>query len=394
MTPPAGKYGPWRLSSNGTRWECRHWVADATGKRSNLYVSIPLDWTESDVQAAMEEMDAKVHARTDRPYGFGTAEVVATSIRMRQALGALSQGTAEKYEGMLRTHIAPAIGAKRPEDVTPWDVSRLLADAVASGLSVSSACTLHAMLSGTFKWMVANGVVESNPVAGADKPRAERREAVFASEADHRAMARWAADETDADPDGRMLRDIVYVLMNTGLRVAELSALKVTDFDPEGMTLRVERAVKQGRGKWRVGPPKSKESRRTVELSADACARIARHVAWQDARFAAAGDPLPDGAWMFSRDRETPWLPTRIRERWRTARAKLGVDGRITPHSMRHMHVTVAVAAGANIREVQERIGHSDPMTTARVYTHVLPDRRGEVARRAAELERGYLDGA
>lgn len=394
MDAPVGqRYPKWRLTSGGTRWECRRWVTDATGRRANLSVSVPLEWTDEDLALAESAMDEKIRQRTERPYGFDTESVVSTSIQVRESLGKLRPSTAESYNSMLRCYIAPTIGAKPPEDVTPWDITKALSSVASSGVSVGTVEKLYHMLSGSFKWMVANGVVESNPVAGADKPRRERPEAIFASEEDHRKIAAWMAQETE-DADGRTMRDIVHLLVNTGLRIGEAAALRVSSYDPDNRSIRVNETVTQGRGGWRRGVPKSKESRRIIELAADVADRVEARIAWQAERQAELGE-VQDGATpLFARDARTPWLPSLIRSRWRTVRAELGVDPRLTPHSLRHTHVTVAMAAGANIKEIQERVGHSDAMTTVRVYGHVIPGRRGAVAEAASARERGYLDGA
>ena len=391
--PKGKKYTSWRKTSTGTRWECRHWVVDATGKRANLSVSIPLNWTEDDLILAERAMDEKIKQRTERPYGFDTASVIATSIQVRESLGKLRPSTAESYASMLRCYIAPTIGAKPPEDITPWDITKALSSVASSGVSVGTVEKLYHMLSGSFRWMVANGVVESNPVAGADKPRKERQEAVFASDEDHRRIAAWITEDTDGQ-DGRMMRDIIHLLVNTGLRIGEVSALRVSSYDPASHTLQVTETITQGRGRWRRGVPKSKESRRSVELAADVANRVEEHIKWQSRLLNSQGLIQTDATPLFAKDAHTPWLPSLIRTKWRSIRTKLGIDERLTPHSLRHTHVTVAMAAGANIKEIQERVGHSDAMTTVRVYGHVIPGRRSAVAEAASAREREYLNGA
>lgn len=159
-------------------------------------------------------------------------------------------------------------------------------------------------------------------------------------------------------------RAILETLYATGMRVSELSAAKVGDLNFDAMEMRV-----LGKG--------SRE--RVVLLNQNAISRLRRYV---DARTAAernastppdAQVPPPDAPMFVSRQ-STP-LSTRSVHRIVLKYARLaGLTKVITPHTLRHSFATHLLEGGADLRVVQDLLGHSS-ISTTQIYTHVSMER-------------------
>ncbi|PKF86172.1 hypothetical protein CW306_23615 [Bacillus sp. BA3] len=69
----------------------------------------------------------------------------------------------------------------------------------------------------------------------------------------------------------------------------------------------------------------------------------------------------------------------------------LDVDKHITPHSFRHTHTSLLIEAGAGVKEIQERLGHSDINTTMNIYAHMTKNIEEKTFRKFSELTKGLL---
>ena len=144
-----------------------------------------------------------------------------------------------------------------------------------------------------------------------------------------------------------------------GLRVSEVTGLRVADIDSGRMMIRIE----HGKG--------GKE--RYVMLSAQLLAILRTY--WRLAR---------PGHWLFpGRDATRPIEPTTLHAACRSARAAAGIGKKVTVHVLRHSFATHLLESGVDIRVIQVLLGHAHLSTTAR-YTHVS---QGLIGRTASPLE-------
>lgn len=167
----------------------------------------------------------------------------------------------------------------------------------------------------------------------------------------------------------------VWVAAWSGLRAGELFALTRAHVNIEAGTVRVERALVELNGHpVRFGPPKTAASLRTVHLPRPVADLLAEHLA----TFTAAG---PD-ALVFCRE---DGKPLRTAERTRMFRTACAAEGlhRLHWHDLRHTGATMAAQAGASLRELQARLGHST-VAAAMTYQHATAERDRELADRMA----------
>ena len=169
-------------------------------------------------------------------------------------------------------------------------------------------------------------------------------------------------------------RAFVNVLITCGLRRGECIGLQWRDIDVDKLTLSISRNVtmdKNSPDKIRVGSTKTGESR-TVPLSPRVYGLLMQLKREQEERLQMKIMPI---CYIFSRqaDPQRPIYPT---EPTRFMRMFIGRHNLpdVSPHDLRHTAATLALEAGANLKEVQQLLGHADPATTMAFYTGVTEE--------------------
>ncbi|MDX1500907.1 MAG: tyrosine recombinase XerC [Thermoanaerobaculia bacterium] len=241
--------------------------------------------------------------------------------------------------------------------IAPAEVDRLAVRSFAahlgqSGLSSRTRARTLSALRSLFRFACREEILRENPAAGVRNPKQPRTLPRHLRPAEIEALLDSVEGDEPLDRRDRALLEMLYA---TGLRVGELVSLEWGDVDLRGRVLRV---LGKG-GKERMVP--------FGRLAAD------RLAAWREVwhrvrREGADGEPL----WLNQRGgRLTDRSVRRILDR-RVADASLASG--VHPHTLRHTFATHLLEGGADLRAIQELLGHSSLSTTQR-YTHLELDR-------------------
>ncbi|MFE4397178.1 MULTISPECIES: tyrosine-type recombinase/integrase [Streptomycetaceae] len=163
--------------------------------------------------------------------------------------------------------------------------------------------------------------------------------------------------------------DLVQVLLGTGLRWGEVSALQVRDFDHVGgrPVLRVSRTWKEDEeGKRFTGAPKSVRSRRTLVLTPYLASIVARACRGKRRRTDLLFTAVEGGAWLPATFRRLRWLPA-----LEAARAE-GMYKEPRLHDCRHTHAAWLIARNVPLPAISARLGHESIQTTIDEYGHLM----------------------
>jgi integrase len=220
-----------------------------------------------------------------------------------------------------------------------------------------------------FRREVDRGKLGINPARSIDVPEPDSKRAKRI------ASSTEAAKLIEALPqDDRALWACAFY---AGLRRGELQALRVRDVELGASVIRVERGWDQEEG---AIDPKSSSSRRPVPL----LAVLRDYLDERLIRTGRSGDDL-----VFGRTASDPFSPPVIGVRAKAAWEAAGLDP-ITLHESRHTFASLLIDSGANLKAIQEFMGHSKIQTTFDTYCHLIEGSRDEVRRRMD----AYLDGA
>lgn len=271
---------------------------------------------------------------------------------------AVSAHTRRAYLGDLRSLMAHAAaeGATRIQDLDLGTLRRWLGVQSQSGAARATLSRRAATVRTFTAWALREDRIAADPAL---RLKAPRREKSLPGVLHSSQLTRLLADMEEAAADGTPLavrnRAIVELLYATGVRVGELAGLDIDDLDPDRRTLRV-----LGKG--------NKE--RTVPYGVPAALAVDDWL--RRGRPALAKDT--SGPALFLGARGSRVDQRQVRELVNRLFEALGDTSASGPHALRHSAATHLLDGGADLRAVQEILGHSS-LATTQIYTHVSVDR-------------------
>jgi integrase/recombinase XerD len=250
----------------------------------------------------------------------------------------------------------------RLTEATPDDLRAYLGHLARQGFAASSQARRLSALRQFFKFLYGEGLRGDDPTGILDAPKKGRSLPKTLSVEDvTRLIARAEAEA--AEPGGNLLLKrrmhlLVELLYATGMRVSELVSLPASVLAQTGRFL-----VVKGKG--------NKE--RMVPLSRAAVAALETY---GEVLAAEIGDDPAAGAFLFPAQSKEGYLPRQVFARDLKALAgRAGIRAAtLSPHVLRHAFASHLLQNGADLRAVQELLGHQD-ISTTQIYTHVLEER-------------------
>jgi integrase/recombinase XerC len=244
-----------------------------------------------------------------------------------------------------RRHLREALRREaRPADVDHLLIRSFLARLHERGLKKATAARKLASLRTFFRFLCREGIVERNPARPLLSPRTERRIPPHLEEAEVATLLD-VPGETDAALRARAILELLYA---TGIRCAELVGLDLAEVDLDARMVRV-----LGKGRKERVVPFGTAAREALRAYLPARARARPQT---DALFVNV-----HGGRLTDRSIRTI-MSRRLRE--------TALSRKVSPHTLRHSFATHLLERGADLRTIQELLGHSSLSTTQR-YTHV-----------------------
>jgi integrase/recombinase XerC len=290
-----------------------------------------------------------------------------------------SPRTVETYVRDLRSFRDWVRGEGLPEDARELDIVALRGF-LSSLFRSDQASTMKKKVSALrsfFKFLLKRHIIDHNPASSLRTPKVPKGLPRFLTvDQAFRVMEAPRKEGERAKPLKARDRALLETLYGTGVRVGELASMNIADFD---FTERSVRVLGKG-GKERIVP-----------IGQAALDALQAYLPERRGLQSKAKDGDPDALWLARSGRR---LSIRQVQNIVRRHGTLGAGrGDLHPHAMRHSCATHLLDAGADLRSIQELLGHSSLSTTQK-YTHVSVDRLMEVYDRAHPLARDEADGS
>jgi integrase len=270
--------------------------------------------------------------------------------------------TIERYEGVVRLHLVPTLGALGVGDIKEPHVRKWRKKLVDNGVGEATLAKSYRLLKAIMNTAVADGLIKRNPcqIKGGGSENAPERPVLSIGQV-----------YTLAEVIEPRFRALVLLTTFANLRWGEAVALRRRDLDLDARTVRVERTLIEVAGKpLHFGPPKTEAGTRTLPIPSVILADLRLHLD----RFAEQGD----AGLVFVGERGAMLRRSGFRRIWRRALEEAGLTG-IRFHDLRHTGSTLAAIAGATLPELKERMGHVSDRA-AMIYLHATAQRHQEIA--------------
>lgn len=267
------------------------------------------------------------------------------------------------------------------------------------GLADNTLDGIHSTGRAIFKKAVELGVIRKDPTQYTYVPKIQKtidelekqKEEVKYLEKEELALFLKTAQEQGLDGDYETFLTLAY----SGIRIGEFAVLRESDWDFENHTISITKTYYNPTNstvKYRLLPPKTEKSARTIDIEPMVSEAIQEYLKKLTSVQSLYGNHYYDKNYIMPNIKNYPGYPRTIKQyglRMERLIKLAGLDPELTPHSLRHTHVSLLAEAGVELHEIMDRLGHKDDDTTEQIYLHVTKHKKKEASRKFAELMEG-----
>ncbi len=361
---------------------------DTSGRR--VQKSITVRGTRKDAEKRLAEIVNDMHRGTALP-----VRTMTVSQYLDHWLGTyvakLAPRTYYNYRDYVELYIRPSLGRRLLQDLSPLHIQSFYTDLEQNArkrdgkpLSPTTIFHTHRVLKGALKRAVQWQLLMRNPAEAATAPRmAERPPRTLNIE--------QVAGLLGSARNTRLYLPILLALC-TGMRRGEMAGLRWQDVNLERSLITIRQTlvcVTPGRVEFKA--PKTRSGRRAVPIPSILVEELREELLRLGALRDALGPAYNPENVVICREDGRPVHPTTLYTAFQKLVVRLGLP-RIALHDLRHSHATHLLELGVHPKVVSERLGHSDPALTLRVYSHVMANIQEEAAQQTDELLRGAIN--
>lgn len=359
------------------------WVAHLTwlegGKRRQSKRSFR---TKKEAQSALNELLAAHRTGAFVPPSRLTVADYAQPWLDGLANQGRKASTLRGYRGIVHGKVVPALGDIVLQELSAKDLDALYAALLRSGLSMTTVRQVHAVLGKMLHDAERKGLVPRNVSRLANAP------SMAAARSRGPEIRVWSPTELSTfltSIAGNRNEAMLRLLAMTGLRRSEVIGLRWSDVQFEHRRLTVNQAAVLVDGEEALDAPKTRRSRRVVDLDDETLLLLQRHRANQRERHLRLGVIASASDRVFTNDVGEPLRPDSVGQAFGRLVDAAGLP-KIRLHDLRHTHASQLLMAGVNAKVVSERLGHASVSFTLDVYGHVMPGQQAAAAATAASL--------
>lgn len=278
----------------------------------------------------------------------------------------LREHTMQTKRYQINNHILPPFGDMKLNEIDANKIRSWQNELISGGYRNATLRSIHGTISAIFNHAVKYYGLRVNPVKLAGQPKAS-------DDVKELPMRFWTYEEYKQAID--CIDDIkaktaIMLLYWTGMRKGELLALTWDKLDFETNTLLIDRSYQRLKGKAKITPTKTNESRK-IELPKQMIDQLKLYRA-------ACYQPMP-------KDHIFDWEKRFIEQGIKQACEASGVKP-IHVHGLRHSHASLLISMGVNIVLISKRLGHERVSTTLDTYSHFFPDDEKKVIQQLEQL--------
>jgi integrase len=386
------------VRKRGNKWYYGFEASNVDGKRKRI--ERIGGYTKKEAEAAlrralMEYEYAGIHFQ---PAEISVADYMDYWVR-NYVLVNCKYNTRSSYNALIKSHIKPALGIYKLKSITPTILQEFVNTKYRSGLSQNSLSCIMNVLSSSLRYAVYPAAfLKENPMQYIKKPKYDhathaKTHKVIRQEDFIRIIERF--------PEGHDSHIPIMIGYYTGCRIGEVMGLTWDDIDIKNKTISVNKIIMKRPAGWFFGSTKTNSSVRMLKIGTTLATLLQKHRNRQIKNRLEYGQhytlycesriedpetkktirkivPIKTNenpgscksiSMVCTRENGQFVTPTHFKSAAKIIRESLQIDFNF--HSLRHTHATRLIENGANIKDVQARLGHSNIRTTLDTYTHV-----------------------
>lgn len=308
----------------------------------------------------------------------------------------ISPHTRRRYKNIVNLRIIPLLGKIRIEEIRPLHLKNFYRKIIEQGrldgkngsLSQESLNYHHRVLHKALDDAVKDELIKKNPADIAKPPKIEEQIIDEDEEINEKIQV---LNEKQVSIILEKAKNtpyyaLLFVAIRTGLRRGELLGLRWKDIDWDKKTISVKQTLGYTKDNgYFFKLPKTKKSRRTIKVDADVLTTLKQHrkkIAENKLFF---GQQYKDKGLVFCQVDGKPMHPDTPSKWFPKFLEKINLP-RLNFHCLRHTHASLMLKAGADIKQISERLGHSSIQITYDIYSHLYPDKQQEAVDKLQKL--------
>ncbi|MEK3699303.1 tyrosine-type recombinase/integrase [Paenibacillus sp. FSL R10-2199] len=277
-------------------------------------------------------------------------------------------------------------GNKKIGDITKLDYQKMLDDQKNKGAAKNTISLLNTTCRMLFKKAVDLGIIKNNPTNGAELP-------AYTLTVEDLENKTELPHYLERDELSKLLTiikiqgelqdyNLFFLLAYTGMRIGELAALKTKDINKVEGFISITKTIymKGSATEFSLNTPKTKSSHREVEITPNVLSVLENQLAWRNEfKMSRRKEYYDKDDFVFVNNKNLPGYPLNIisvGKRFKDYLELAKLPSNLSPHSLRHTHVSLLAEIGIDIETIQERLGHSNAAVTRRIYLHVTKKRK------------------
>lgn len=272
------------------------------------------------------------------------------------------------YKCVIVNHIEPTIGSINLKSLTSTDIQLFLNNKFRDGYSSSTVKGIYTILSGALKNAVnVYKYIKVSPIETVTIPKSNE------TKKNKDALKIISLDEykriLNRFPEGTKFYIPMQIAFHTGMRISEVCGLTWDCVDLDTEYIKVEKILQYRNKEWVFATPKTPSSSRKIIIGKTLLHALKRHKKYQMINKLKYGIHYTNSDFVCTLENGMPVTIHALKRLSYIVNHELSIN--FTFHSFRHTHASMLLEAGANIKDIQQRLGHGNLATTMDVYTHV-----------------------
>lgn len=338
-----------------------------TGKRERIYKTVKVNHKKAEKE--MRRMMAEIENGTFiKPNDMIMKEFLEKYLETRR--NDLAPSTYYSYQKIIEKYLIPNFGKIKVCELQPYTVQEYYNKALET-LSPRTVKYHHTILKHAFKFAVRWRVVARNIIEDVDPPKQRKPKTKPITIEDANKILEVALQE-----EYKLYYPMIYFVLCTGVRKGEMQALTwdCVNFREEYVTINKTLQRLPGKGIFEK-EPKSEEGERNIEIS-DKLIKVLKKVKkLQAEHIMLLGQDYEDNNYVFCKENGQPVDPSQLSHKVKEIITEAGFAD-VTLHKLRHAHATWFLKMGGDLKDLQNRLGHSTAAFTLDTYVHNMPNKK------------------
>jgi len=329
--------------------------------------------TMKDAKSALYEIKHEISQGTFRKIQAKTYQDMY-ELWIKQYEKTVEESTFVKTEGYFKNHILPAMSLYKVDKITV-DACQKHVDEWADKLKKYRVIKSYAAK--VLDFAIKRGYLQTNPFTLVDTPKPKQAPFELTKDVEENFYTREQLNEFLGylkEENNPKVYTFFRLLAYSGMRKGEALALQWKDIDFTKSEIRINKALAKGKNSKLYLKTTKTGTTRTIKMDMETMKILALWKKQQQKEYLTLGfNTLNNEQLVVSNEINTFVQPTKTRKWLVRILEKYNLKP-ITTHGLRHTHCSLLFEAGASLKEVQDRLGHSDIKTTMDIYTHLTPE--------------------